>query len=198
MSLARKIIRNESLPICAVCGDRREPSGSAYKAHEKGIHHRANAVLTRRAHAGWCPLTDQLLSVLKRFGVTHEVDGHWSDEDVYRRRHIVTLAFARVEEVVSFVEDAGDSATSFAVRAGWGPWMLAATRFAQATGLSWWVAVRAADPQSSWRWNGDASVYRNPPNGVIRGRPWPRAWRRDAPVDVGTQGELSLFEVRHG
>lgn len=197
MALARKIIRNESLPLCAVCGDRREPSGSAYKAHEKGIHHRANAVLTRRAAAGWSPLTDQLLSVLKRLGVEHEVDGHWSDEDVYRRRHIVTMAFARIEDVASYVEDAGDAEVAFGVRAGWGPWLLAATRFAMETTFPWWIAVRATDPQAVYRYRGDASVYRNPPIGVIRGRPWPRPWHHSAPVDMGTQGELSLVGGSH-
>ena len=194
MASARRVLRDERLPICAVCGDRREPSGSACKAHEKGAHHRANAVLTRRAHAGWCPLTDQLLSVLKRCGVDCEIDGHWIDKDLYRRSHRIDLAWVRVEDLESFVEDSGDAALAYAVRAGWGPWMLAATRFAQSTLLPWWIAVRATDPQAP-RWSGDASAYRNLPLGVIRGRPWPRPWHPGVRIDAEMQAELSIFEA---
>ncbi len=80
----------------------------------------------------------------------------------------------------------------FYFRARWDAWMLAATRFAQSTGLPWWVAVRATDPSSSWIWRGDASVYINPPHGVIRGRPWPRPWSLQNTIDVGVQSELAL------
>lgn len=174
--LARDVIRAEKLPICEVCGDRREPKGSAFAAHVKGIHHRANAVLTRRALAGWCPMTPELLSVLKSSGIAYELDGHWSDVDKYRRSHREEIAFVSVDTLVSFVEDPGTEALAYAIEAGWGPWMLKAQRFVVATSLPWWVAVRVTDPATMRRWDGDISLFANVPINMVRGRPWPRPW----------------------